>query len=458
MEKEKLDQITIDLDNDLDKNTEEETIYIEPLKEETSIEESAQQGKKSKKRTKRQKEPQTISIEESYYIDEDGDKIAPPNREIFEKMTGGSYNHSNTDDVKHHSQNEELSDNGDVDVKRIFKIKSYDNQQKKTSNAGDNAMEQSSSEIETRQGDIYSDDYEYTERGQRKNIIGMYKFAKKNIKTKIVLVSILTTILFLIEYFDFFVKTPIEFLSNPYVLTISNIVVLLACAALSYEQLYHGAKSIFSKDYIPESVAFVSVLCSIVHSLLMLLFISFESDPNQYKLYNFPTAVVLICVLVYSYLNVSREKYGFGVISSKDIKYYLEKATRGDDSETETFSSSFDEFEGEIAKIKKTVFVSKYFANTNTPPKLSSYLSIYLTCSLLVSTILAVVSLFNNYGFFRAVSVWYICVLFTLPIGVLFSYSVPFLSGNKYLYDDETAIIGENAISEFATTDTVFVN
>ena len=449
MKKEKLDQIKIDLETDsklsVQKNLEED---VQKLNAESNV--------KASKKTKKQKEPQTISIEESYYIDEDGDKIAPPNREIFKKITGFAYS-------------EQINDgkNKDSDVNNSHAEKNKSNNasagenssrhQKKKEIVIDNSVDLPSSEIETRQGDIYSDYYEYTSRKQRKDVIGMYKYAKRNIRTKIVLVSILTILLFLIENINLFIVTPIKFLSNPYILTSCNIFVFLLCAALSYEQLYHGMKSISSKEYIPESVAVVATVCAMAHSVLMLLFISFE---NEAKLYNFPVAIVLICVLLYSYLNVSREKYGFGVVSSKDVKYYLEKATKGDDdSETETFSSSVDEFEGEIARIKKTVFISDYFANTNTPPKLRSYLSIYLTCSLLIPAILAIVSLFiESDFFFKAVSLWYVGVLLMMPVGVLFSYSVPFLKGNKYLYDDETAIIGENAINEFASTDVASVN
>lgn len=458
MVKEKLEQGAMNLEDNLQENSKEKTIYVESLQEESSKEEAAPKKGKLKKKNKHAKEPKALSIEENYYIDEDGDKISPPNREIFEEMTGISVDRNYIYDYKPENINEVKENNEIVEVKNEVVNQNSVYHPRKKSNNGDNVMDQSSSEIETRQGDIYSDDFEYTSRKQRKDVIGMYKFAKKSIKTKIILVSILTVLLFLVECIDIFVKTPIAFLSNPYVLTVTNFVIFLACVAICYEQLYHGAKSIFTKEYIPESVVSVSVLCAVIHSLLMLLFISFESNSNQYKLFNFPVALVLVCSLVYSYINVTREKYGFGVISSKDIKYYLDKPTKSDDFETESYSSSFEEYEFEISKIKKTAFVKNYFTNTNTPPKLSSYLSIYITCSLLISAVLAIISLFNNYGFFNAVSVWYTGVLFTLPVGILFSYSVPFLKGNKYLYEDETAIIGEKAINEFATTDSVFVN
>ena len=436
MEK-KLDQIKIDLDTD--------TVDI-------VNEEPVQANKEAnKKRSKPKKEPETISIEENYYIDEEGDRLAPPKKDIFEKLSGIT----NLDDCIDSSNNSD-SDNSENFKEAMQSDSDNEAVSRKKNKFSDNIVDQDSGEVEAQQGNIYSDSFEYTHRKQRKDVIGMYKFAKSNIRTKIIFVSILSVILFFIENISLFIKSPTGFLSNPYVLTISNTVVLLICAIISYEQLYHGVKSIASKDYIPESVAVVATICSLIHSLLMILFISFENEP---RLYNFPVAIILLSSLIYSYITVSREKYGFGVVSSKDVKYYLEKATRGDDdSETETFSSSIDDFEGEIARVKKTTFISKYFANTNTPPMLRSYLSIYLTASIVIPAILAIVSLFNGYDFFKAVNVLYVGILFMLPVGILYSYSVPFLKGNRYLYNDDTAIIGENAIPEFTSTDVASVN
>lgn len=409
------------------------------------------------KKTKRPADPQSLSIDAELFDNDEEDALVSPKKDVFDKLTG------NYTKEFHNSENDG-EDNLSIDDS--YKSTSKSDQQffstfglssgNQSVIAIDEKTGQSSSEIDTLQGDIHSDYYEYTDRQQRKEIVGMYKFAKKNIKTKTILASIFAIILFFIENFGLFIKNPTGILANPYVVTVSNIVVFLACVAFAYEQLYHGIKSIFSKDYIPESVVIISVACAIVHSLLTLLFISFENEP---KLYNFPVAISVIMVLLYSYINVAREKYGFSVISSKDVKFYLEKVIKGDDeAETETFSSTAGEFEGEIARVRKTAFVKGYFANTNSTPNLHSYLGIYYTFSLFVPAILAIISLFRGFDFFKAITIWYVGVLFMLPVCVLFSYSVPFLIGNRRLYNDEVAIIGENAINEFATTNVVSVN
>ena len=395
----------------------------------------------SHKKAKRQSDPKTISINTEYFEDEENDDLAPPKKEVFDKFAGNSMKEYDEVENNHQKSNQYEDSYDDIDSEqRHISIKEKSNNDPKS---------------DALQKDIYSDYYEYVDRQQRKEIIGMYKYAKRNIKTKIILASIFTILLFFIENITLFIKEPKGFLANPYVLTISNIVVFLICVLLAYEQLYHGIKSIFGKDYIVESIVVIATLCALVHSLLMLLFITFDNSPT---LYNLPVAVSLLFVLLYSYINVAREKYGFSVVSSKGSKFILEKVVKGDDEEeTSSFSSTLGEFEGDIARVKRTAFVNGYFANTNSTPNLHSYLGIYFIFALLVPAVLAIISLWRV-DFFKAISIWYIGVLMMLPVGALFSYSVPFLIGNRCLYNDEVAIIGENAISEFSTVTVVSVN
>ncbi len=445
MKEENFDQIKMELDDSTS-----DYINTVSTKETELIKEST--PKKSKKQT----DPKTLSISTEYIDDEENDSLSPPKKDVFDKYAGGSVKEFH-DDSKDDDDNLKIDDKYESSSSQDHKFYSTFRMSSSSQPViSINENGQPSSEVEALQGDIHSDYYEYTDRQQRKEIVGMYKYAKRNIKSKTIIASIFMVILFFIENIGLFLKNPSGILSNPYALTLSNIVILLACVCCAYEQLYHGIKSIFAKDYIPESIAVITTVCAVAHSLLMLLFISFENKP---VLYNFPASFVLVMVLLYSYVNVAREKYGFSVISSKDAKFYLEKAIKGDDeAETETFSSTAGDFEGEVARIKCTSFVKGYFANTNSTPNLHSYLGIYFTFSMLVPAVLAIVSLFRGFDFFEAITIWYVGMLLMLPVGMLFSYSVPFLIGNKRLYNDEVAIIGENAIGDFATTNVVSVN
>ncbi len=405
--------------------------------------------------------PETISIEEAY--EDDKDEKVSPKAEIFKKYAGKdegrgyavTFHGADKEEEVKLDDTYESSSQADHQFMSTFGLSSS----QPSINISDRTG-QSSTEIDTLQGDIHSDYYEYTDRLQRKEISGMYKFARRSIKNRLVFASIFALFVFLIENIQAFVKNPTGILANPYVLVISNILFFTCCVAFAHEQIYHGIRSIFSKDYIPESVAVVSSVCAIIHSLITLLFVILGTE-TQPRLYNFPVAFIVVCTILHSYINVVREKYGFSVVSAKDSKFLLEKVERSDaEAETETFSGTGGEFMGEIARVKRTGFVKNYFANTNSTPNIHSYLGIYYTLALLIPAVLAVISLFviDDPDFIQIVNFWYQGVLLMIPVGILFTYSVPFLIGNKRLFRDDVAIIGENSVTEFATTDVVSVN
>jgi hypothetical protein len=398
--------------------------------------------------------------------DEDEDIIVPPKVEIFKdsgtpKEEGVGYTAT-----FHGTDSEDADENVKIDETYKSSVQA-DHQFMITFGLSANQPSvvsekdpATSKEAEILQSDTSSDYYEYNDRLQRKQIGDMYKYAKRNIKTKAIFVAIFTILLFFFENVNLFIKNPTGFLANPYVLITVNLVLLLLCGAFAHEQIYHGIRSIFNKNYLPESVAVVAALCSIIHTLIMFIAVIFKTEAFTLTLFNFPVAFIIFLLILYSYINVVREKYGFSVVCARDAKFYLEKMEAIDaEAENETFSGTAGEFNGEIARVKRTGFVKNYFANTNIEPNLHSYLGVYFILSLLIPAVFAIISLFvKNFDFFQAFTVWYVGVLLMLPVGILFSYSVPFLIGNKRLYSDDVAIIGENGITDFSNIDVVSVN
>lgn len=398
--------------------------------------------------------------------DEDEDIIVPPKVEIFKDNSKPQENGVGYTATFHGTDNEDSDENVKIDETYKSSVQA-DHQFMITFGLSSNQPNVvsdkdsvASKEAEILQSDTSSDYYEYNDRLQRKEIGEMYKYARRNIKVKTIFVAILTVLLFFFENVTLFIKNPTGFLANPYVLISVNLVLLLLCAAFAHEQIYHGIRSIFNKNYLPESVAVVATLSALIHTFIMLIAVIFKTEAFTLTLFNFPVAFIIFLLVLYSYVNVVREKYGFSVVCARDAKFYLEKMEAIDaEAENETFSGTAGEFNGEIARVKRTGFVKNYFANTNSEPNLHSYLGVYFILALLIPAVFAIVSLFvKDFDFFQAVSVWYVGVLLMLPVGILFSYSVPFLIGNKRLYSDDVSIIGENAISDFSTIDVVSVN
>ena len=321
---------------------------------------------------------------------------------------------------------------------------------------------------------IYSDDYEYTDQAQKREIIGMYHYAKKSILRKIIIASIFCVFLFLqenifqLELFNFPGFSYFNMIKHPYIHTIAGLVALIACAICAREQLYHGARSIIKKDYSPESVATITLIASLLHSVITLIFLFIDTPvfANKMVLFNFPSSIVLLGSLVYTYFNVKRERYGFGVVGSKQPKFVLEKVEESNaEAEFETFTTTSNgEFAGQIARVTKTPFVKNYFANTNTSVDTRKFLKIYYIVALVVPFVIAITS-----AFLPSDEIWwvkpYLAFIYfflglfvVLPIGILFSYSIPFLVANDNLYETGVSIIGEEAIEEFAGIDAIVVN
>lgn len=305
-----------------------------------------------------------------------------------------------------------------------------------------------------------NNDYEYTERLQNQEIKGMYDYAVRGMGIRLIFSGIFAILLFLVENLSLFFKDLTGILdaaSYPYLHIGVSLGLLIACAICAYEQIYHGFKSILSKEYIPESVAVVSLAVGIIHSVTALVLTSF--DYVGIRTFNFAVSAILIGTILYSFVNIVREEYGFRAISGKDTKFILEHVQqRNAEAEYDTFTTTSSEYNGQIARVEKTGFVKNFFRNTNSSINIGKFMAIYYVVALLVPVVFAIIFAVRKGDATNITGYWGIGVLLMLPIGVFCTYSVPFYIGNKKLFEDDAAIIGEEAVQEFADIDVVVVN
>ena len=430
--------------------------------------ESSQDQQEREKRTY-QKNPYTYQIDEQLLRNEEEDEgdLISPDQKVFKSISDKL--RKNDDNIIPYSAWNRNDDSGNVE-------QPFDDTYANTAETQHNFMKTfgfvdtrknrsleetnpSTAEIEALQGDIHSDYYEYTDRQQRKEIIGMYKYAKKSISIKLICASVFAFMLLLIENIAFFSESLYNNLGiadRPYMFFLIDIFLLLGCAAFAYEQLFYGARSILAKEQIPESISVYALVVGIAYSLITLIFVPFGFEQKHC---NFPVALILVFSLLYSYLNVVREKYGFSVVSSKDTKFVFTKVANDDaEAEYETFSTTSVNYSGNIIKIDKANFVRRYFARTNESAEVRPVLDPYVLASLIAPIVLFIISIIRTHSFTDALSVWYVGFLISLPVGFLFNYSVPFLMGNKRLFNDEVAIIGEGTVDEYSDIKIISVN
>ena len=424
-------------------------------------------------------DPQTISINEEFYEDmpelDDDIELISPDVDIFEKIEEQQKDDeqrkerevtkwAHEEEPKKEEFQAPLDDmyaNTSQTEQHFMNAFGIADKSGKTLNI-DIATNQTTSEIETLQGDIHSDYYEYTNRQQRKEIIGMYKYAKRSIKIKMIMASIFAIFVLLIESLALFpnLEGIFSIREYPYLHFFVDFLFAGLCLLCAHEQLYHGLKSIFTRELIPESAAVYVSAAGILYSLINLIFIPFSHNVVKLPLGNFPVAFICVTVLLFSYINVAREKYGFSVISSKDTKFVLAKVGGEDsESEQEAFTTTGKGIVfGDIVRVEKSDFVKGYFQRTNESAKTGKIMYPYYILTICIPLVFAIISIIRTRDFFSAVTVWYIGFLLMVPVGVLITYSMPFFFGNKKLYEDEVSIIGESALDEFAKTNVVSAN
>ena len=305
-----------------------------------------------------------------------------------------------------------------------------------------------------------NNEYEYTGRLQNQEIKGMYDYAVRGMGIRLIFSGILAILLFVVENLPLFfneITGIFDASSYPYLHAGVSLGLLVLCAICSYEQIYHGFKSILSKDYMPESVAVVALAVGVIHSVTVLVLAAFGYV--GIATFNFAVSAILIGTILYSFVNIVREEYGFRAISGKDTKFILEHVQhKNAEAEYDTFTTTSSEYNGQIARVAKTGFVKNFFRNTNSSVSIGKFMAIYYVIALLVPVVFAIIFAVRAGDATNITGYWGIGVILMLPVGIFCTYSVPFYIGNKRLFEDDAAIIGEEAVNEFADIDVVVVN
>ncbi|MBQ4108381.1 MAG: hypothetical protein IJC80_03150 [Clostridia bacterium] len=414
---------------------------------------------------------------------DDTDDLVSPDRTIFTKVTkqlnkperhfGYAATFHGTDKEKESFELDEQyasSTNADKQFKRAFGISetgSYKTISTEPNDEGDFGKD-----------NIHSNDYEYTDIAQRAEIRDMYRYAKRGVTRRLIFCMVFTAFLFLLEIvFPFFRNTTWlpEYLNvnyHPYIHMLVSFALTVACAVCAREQLYHGIRSIFKKEFLPESCVPFVLMLSLVQlaSSLVSELIMHDFDVT---LFTFPAALTMLASLIYTLFNIKRERYGFDVLSVNRSKFVLERVNENTaEAEYDTFTTTSNgHFTGRIARVAKTPFVKNYFLNTNSPVTTSRFLKPYYAIALIVPFIFALVFAFITVkeqvesqalqpfmAAYGAINVFVVGAILILPVGILLIYSVPFLLANTALLDDGVSIIGEDAIDEFAEIGAIVVN
>ena len=313
-------------------------------------------------------------------------------------------------------------------------------------------------EIQSVRGDVRAKALEYTDRAQRPEIIGMYKYAHKLTGIKMIVATVLMAFLFFYENLGLFglkLAGVLDGAQHPLIYVLINLQIMVICCALAYDELFQGVKSIIALDPTPESVTAVVVFSGFIHTVLTAIF----AKPGQIPtLFNFAVALCVLLTLGYTLFNIKREMLGFRVVSSKHSKFVLErKKETGAELEATAFNGISDE-NPDVLRVERTNFSDNYFKRTNVMPDLRMYLGIVAAAVFVVALVMFIVLYHGGKGGLNALTGAYETVLFGLPLTIFFTYSIPFYRANKFGRNIDTAIIGEEALCEYSYSSIVSVD
>lgn len=298
-------------------------------------------------------------------------------------------------------------------------------------------------------------DSEYIDKSQTASIMANYKKRKRRLGFKLFFAIVLTLILGIYESLHLFgmqfdgALDPVKY---PVVYIMGSLQLLLLVAAFAYEQLLDGFFKMFKGKLSPKSAGAITLIISIIYSAVSA---NIARVPIAPRVFNFPAAVIIVFILVYSYLNIKREMLSFNVISAKRPKYIINRSALDESSdEMAAFKDMLEVDEADIGdrfRIEKTQFVNGYFARTSKSSHVNkSFIFVSIIISLICAAAIGVYSYFEKAPLASVVNVTYVAAIASFPLSLFLTLSYPFFRANKEAYDNDGTIIGECSLEEYS--------
>ena len=172
-------------------------------------------------------------------------------------------------------------------------------------------------------------------------------------------------------------------------------------------------------------------------------------------MYNFAFAVCVFLNTVCIFISLRRDVYSFKVVSSGKVKKVIMRTGVSENVRTPE-EMEFSEYLGDgadVAVIKKTDFVSDFFARRRERPKSTAALKIFLPVCLGVAVIFFFLAKFAmDQTVAESFGTAYATFLMTAPFAAFFSYAYPIYLASRRAYTYNSAIVGDKTPEEYENT------
>ncbi len=303
---------------------------------------------------------------------------------------------------------------------------------------------------QTSQISIVEEPLEYTCREQNNEIMAKYESRYKSLLVRIAAAAALLAAVFIIENFSIFGLSLPAFMrptSYPVVYAMIDLQLIVFSGVLVYRQLIEAYNGILKKRFSPETLTALMLALSLVYSLVA----GIIAPTSGFAMYNLPVVFTVLASLVYEFLNLKREMFGFNVVASKKKKLVVSPVSNETDSlEREVFGEYVPD-DAHIVRVGKTDFVDGFFERSVKNKPARPIIGILLPAMLVLAVVFVVVGAIGG-GVYGAITSAFLTVAFCAPLTLFAIYSYPFYKASKDAFENESAILGEASLDEYAAS------
>ncbi len=307
---------------------------------------------------------------------------------------------------------------------------------------------------ETEQMQSVADKIEFTDYVQTEEIFSAYKSKYYALIIRIAAAIAMLVGIFLVENFSLIGFNVPHFMkpsSYPVVYAMIDLQLVVLCGALVWEQVVAGVKSIIALKPTPESITAFAIVISALYTLIA----GFIAPVNGFGLYNLPIAFTVLAALVYEFLNLKREVLSFNVVSTKRRKFVITPVSDATESLEREVFKDFLPADSKIVKAGKTDFVDGFFARSSEGGGFKPIIGIIIPVVIILSALFMILSFATTGSIYKALTAAFMTTVFTMPITAFMVYSYPFYKASKDAFKNDSAIIGEGSLAEYAESSVI---
>ncbi len=307
-------------------------------------------------------------------------------------------------------------------------------------------------QAQSMQEEVAGNAFEYVDASQNKDIFGIFRSKYQYTKVRLVLAAALVLLLGLLEN----IPAVGDMLGSNTNLIAVDLVLGFTAAVLVLDRLVAAAKALVTFDFDCESVTLFALVLSVIATGVALIATPEHADVY---LYNFPFAICVFLNLLHSFVTLRRDVYSFKVISSPRTKTVLARTDAGRETvpERNAFAGRMED-EDRICAVKKTDFVSSFFAHRDEKEGSKFLLKIFIPECLVFSVLFFIVSFFVlDNSFSESIGTAYASFLMSAPFTAFIAYSYPLYLASRRAYLYHSAILGDKTHENYERTSVIAV-